>query len=124
MDEIVTKILIVEDESRIASLLQRGLQKNGFETAIASEGKSAVSLLGEEEFDLCLLDLGLPDIDGLEVLAAARDRGYDKPVIIVSARDEPEVRASGFRYGADDYVTKPFRFRDLLDRIREQLTKS
>ncbi|MEO0852780.1 MAG: response regulator [Cyanobacteria bacterium J06648_11] len=119
----MTKILIVEDETRIASLLQRGLRKNGFQTTIASEGQVAVNLLADEDFDLCLLDLGLPDIDGLEVLAAARARGFDKPVIVVTARDEPEIRASGLRNGANDYVTKPFRFRELLDRIHDQLPR-
>ncbi|MEO1133184.1 MAG: response regulator [Cyanobacteria bacterium J06639_1] len=120
----MTKILIVEDEFRIAALLQRGLHKNGFETAIASEGRAAMNLLADDDFDLCLLDLGLPDVDGLEVLATARDRGFNKPVIIVTARDEPEIRASGFQTGANDYVTKPFRFRDLLDRIQDQLAIS
>jgi DNA-binding response OmpR family regulator len=117
----VNRILIVEDEPRIASFLQKGLRANGFTTSLADDGVSAAAVASDDEFDLMILDLGLPDIDGLDVLRQMRSRGVRMPVVILTARDEVSDKISGLDRGADDYVTKPFRFEELLARVRARL---
>lgn len=120
----MNRILIAEDESRIASLIEKGLRKNGFTTAIADDGDKAVSMAESGEFDLLLLDIGLPGRDGWNVLQVLRSHGKQLPIIIVSARDEVKEKLAGFKSGANDYVSKPFQFKDLLARIATQLDKS
>jgi len=115
------RILIVEDEPRLVSFLEKGLQANGFVTAVAADGTTALAKADDEEFDLVLLDLGLPDIDGLEVLAELRRRGSKLPVLALTAREEVDDKVTGLNAGADDYMTKPFRFEELLARIRARL---
>jgi len=117
----VNRILIVEDEPRLASFLEKGLKSNGFTTSVAADGASAVLAASDEDFDLMVLDLGLPDIDGLDVLEQVRSRGDRLPVIVLTARDEVEDKVGGLDRGADDYVTKPFRFEELLARVRARL---
>jgi DNA-binding response OmpR family regulator len=117
----VNRILIVEDEPRLVSFLEKGLKANGFTTFVAADGASAVIAAANEEFDLMILDLGLPDIDGLDVLRQVREHGEHLPVIILTARDEVSDKVSGLDRGADDYVTKPFRFEELLARVRARL---
>jgi DNA-binding response OmpR family regulator len=117
----VTRVLIVEDEVRITTFLERGLQANGFTTLAVDNGTDAVALARDDDFDLVLLDLGLPDLDGREVLRRLRERGEKLPVLILTARDAVEETVAGFDAGADDYVTKPFRFEELLARIRARL---
>lgn len=117
----MTRILIVEDEERIAAFIEKGLQKNGFTTAIATDGQKAVQMAQNDEFDLLLLDLGLPIKDGWTVLSELRHQGKDFPVIIVTARDDIQEKQTSRQRGANDYVTKPFRFQDLLARVREHL---
>ncbi len=117
----MTKILIAEDEPRIASFLEKGLRSNGFVTAVAATGTLAASLLRQESFDLLILDLGLPGKDGHQVLQELRGRGDHMPVIILTARDGVTDTVAGLDGGADDYVTKPFRFEELLARIRVRL---
>jgi two-component system, OmpR family, copper resistance phosphate regulon response regulator CusR len=118
----MNRILIVEDESRIATFIEKGLQKNGFETAIATDGEQALKMTGSHDFDMLLLDLGLPIKDGWEVLEELRNQGIQIPVIIVSARDDAEGKKAGLQNGATDYLTKPFRFQDLLQSVRSHLT--
>lgn len=117
----MNRILIVEDEPRIVSFLRKGLQSNGFTTAVASTAHDAVQMALNYEFDLLILDLGLPDQDGLTVLEQLRGQGEQVPIIILTARDDIDDKVTGLEGGANDYVTKPFRFKELLARIRVQL---
>ncbi|MBA2386922.1 MAG: response regulator transcription factor [Acidimicrobiia bacterium] len=117
----MTRILIVEDEPRIVSFLERGLKSAGYSTIAVDRGKDAVALARDDAFDLMILDLGLPDFDGQRVLAQIRTRGERLPVIILTARDGVEDTVRGLEGGADDYVTKPFRFEELLARLRLRL---
>ena len=117
----MNRILIVEDEPRLASFLEKGLKANGFTTSVVADGSSAVVAASDREFDLMILDLGLPDVDGLDVLQRVRDRGAHLPVIILTARDDLTDKVGGLDRGADDYVTKPFRFEELLARVRARL---
>jgi DNA-binding response OmpR family regulator len=117
----VSTILIVEDEERISSFIQKGLRSSGFATTVAADGDEALATLRREAFDLVILDLGLPGVDGLEVLRTFRERDAKTPVLILTAREGVEHTVEGFELGADDYVTKPFSFEELLARIRARL---
>jgi two-component system, OmpR family, copper resistance phosphate regulon response regulator CusR len=117
----MSRILIVEDESRIAAFIEKGLQKNGFETAIATDGEQALVMVDGCSFDMVLLDLGLPIVSGLAVLTELRNRGIQIPIIIVSARDDIEGKMAGFLDEITDYITKPFRFADLLKSVCNHL---
>jgi two-component system, OmpR family, copper resistance phosphate regulon response regulator CusR len=117
----MSRVLIVEDEWRLASFLEKGLRSNGFTTTVAPDGRSAALLADDEHFELMLLDLGLPDVDGLTVLRQLRTRGVKLPAIILTARDELDDKVAGLEGGADDYITKPFSFEELLARVRARL---
>jgi DNA-binding response OmpR family regulator len=117
----VNRILIAEDEPRLASFLEKGLRSNGFVTSIAEDGLKASRMARDDEFDLLVLDLGLPRKDGTEVLREMRASGQRMPVIILTARDDVSDKVGGLEGGADDYVTKPFRFEELLARVRARL---
>jgi two-component system response regulator QseB len=117
----VNRILIAEDQPRLASFLQKGLRSNGFATTVAEDGAKASLLARDDEFDLLVLDLGLPGKDGTEVLRELRASGQRMPVIILTARDDVSDKVAGLERGADDYVTKPFRFEELLARVRARL---
>jgi DNA-binding response OmpR family regulator len=117
----MNRILIVEDNSRITAFLETGLQANGFTTTVVKTGREALLMAQGAEFDLMILDLGLPDKDGLEVLAQMRGQGETLPIIVLTARDGLDDTVAGLEGGADDYITKPFRFEELLARIRVQL---
>ncbi|MDO4258665.1 MAG: response regulator transcription factor [Actinomycetaceae bacterium] len=114
-------ILIVEDEERIASFVAKGLRAAGFSTTTTSSGREALTYILTSEFDLVLLDAGLPDIDGFEVLEQMRGQGVSVPVIMVTARSSVADRVAGLEGGADDYMAKPFSFDELLARIRLRL---
>lgn len=120
----MSHILIVEDEPRISAFLEKGLQANGFTTSVIQDGDDAISFALDGTFDLIILDLGLPGKDGLMVLEEIRGQGIHTPVIILTARDDVNDKVSGFESGADDYVTKPFRFEELLARVRARLRAS
>ena len=111
------RVLIVEDESRIADFLDRGLRAEGHFCVIANDGESGLSLAMEGDFDLILLDLMLPGIHGHEVCQQLRMNKVNTPLIILSAMDSLEDVIAGLRMGADDYMTKPFSFEELLARI-------
>ena len=115
------RILIVEDEARISSFLEKGLRANGFVTSVADSGIEGLALARSGEFDLVILDIGLPDKDGFTVLEELRTRDTAMPVIILTARDGVADTVQGLEGGADDYVTKPFRFEELLARVRARL---
>ena len=117
----VTRILIVEDEPRFASFLEKGLTANGYTTKVVVDGVSAGAVADDEEFDLMILDLGLPDMDGVDVLRMVRQRGVSMPVIILTARDDMSDKVSGLDAGASDYMTKPFSLDELLARVRARL---
>jgi DNA-binding response OmpR family regulator len=115
------RILIAEDEPRLAAFLEKGLRAQGFTTTVVSDGAAASAMAQDEEFDLLVLDLGLPGKPGAEVLRDMRLAGSRMPVLILTARDDIDSTVAGFEGGADDYVTKPFRFEELLARIRARL---
>ena len=103
----MNRILIAEDEERLAAFLEKGLKANGYVTTTATDGPTALALARDEDFDLLILDLGLPGLDGMTILRTMRSQGRRMPVLILSARDEV---VSGLERGADEYVTTPFRF--------------
>lgn len=115
------RILIAEDESRIASFVMKGLTAAGFTVTVVTDGETASEVARDEDFDLLVLDLGLPKMDGHAVLRAVRERGERLPVVILTARHDVADKVGGFEGGADDYVTKPFEFEELLARIRARL---
>lgn len=115
------RILIAEDEPRIASFLEKGLRANGFTTTVTDDGRDALEMADSEDFDLLILDIGLPGRDGFSVLRELRARGRRLPVVILTARDSIDDTVAGLEGGADDYVPKPFRFEELLARVRARL---
>jgi DNA-binding response OmpR family regulator len=117
----MSTILIAEDEVRISSFLERGLSANGFTTEVAESGDEALRLALTGRFDLVILDLGLPKLDGFEVLRELRHVNEELPVVILTARENVRDTVAGFEGGADDYITKPFRFQELLARVRVRL---
>lgn len=114
-------ILIAEDEPRIASFVEKGLKANGYTTDIVEDANLAIEVALTGNYDLVLLDLGLPGRDGLEVLEELRGQGFQAPILIVTARDDIQDKVAGFEGGASDYLTKPFRFEELLARIKVRL---
>ena len=117
----MSRILIAEDEPRIVRFLVKGLQAEGHVTACATDGSEALRLALSGDFDLLLLDLGLPGKDGLGVLAEVRRRNVRLPVIVLTARTATEDIVTGLDSGANDYVSKPFRLAELMARVRLQL---
>ena len=114
----VSRILIAEDEARLAAFLEKGLRASGFATTVVGDGATASALARDEDFDLLILDLGLPGKDGLEVLRDLRAAGQRLPVIVLTARGDPHDRVEGLETGADDYLAKPFHFEELVARVR------
>jgi DNA-binding response OmpR family regulator len=115
------RLLIVEYEPRIASFLEKGLRAKGFVTTVVGDGETAASRARDANFDLLILDLGLPDVDGRVVLQRMRERGEHMPVLILTARQNIADVVGSLEAGADDYVTKPFVFDELLARVRARL---
>jgi DNA-binding response OmpR family regulator len=120
----VQRILIVEDTAAMAAALQDHLAHMGYATALATRAAQAMAMIAADPPDLVVLDLGLPDRDGYEVLAQLRARGLDTPVLILSARREEADKLRGFNLGADDYVTKPFSAMELLARVAALLRRA
>jgi DNA-binding response OmpR family regulator len=117
----MSRVLIAEDEPRIAAFLTKGLRAAGYVTTVISDGFDAAEYARDRDFDLMILDLGLPGQGGLAALAQIRARGDRLPVIVLTARDGVPDRVTGLNQGADDYLTKPFSFEELLARVRARL---
>lgn len=117
----MNRILIIEDNPHIIDFLESGLRAHGFVTIAVSTGQEALQIVQGAEFDLVILDLGLPDQNGLNVLKAFRGQGQVFPVVVLTARDGVENTIAGLEGGADDYIAKPFSFEELLARIRVRL---
>lgn len=120
MTNLDINILIVEDDSQIRNFIAYALKGEGFSYKAVQNGENALSLLVSEKFDLLLLDLGLPDIDGIQIIEKVREWS-DMPILVVSARDQDREKVSALDIGADDYLTKPFSSAELMARIRVAL---
>jgi DNA-binding response OmpR family regulator len=118
---MTNRVLIAEDEQRIASFVAKGLRSNGFVPTCVADGQSALEVALSGEVDLLLLDLGLPGLDGFTVLRRLRAAGSRLPVVVLTARDGVGDTVAALEGGADDYVSKPFRFEELLARVRLRL---
>lgn len=117
------KILIVEDEPKTGEYLRQGLNEAGFVADLAATGSDGLHLALHGEYDLVILDVMLPELDGWQVLASLRRRGLEMPVLFLTARDQVEDRVKGLELGADDYLVKPFSFAELLARVRTILRR-
>jgi len=118
------RLLLVEDESDIQSFLRRSLQESGYQVEVASDGKTAERLAVESSFDILIVDLGLPDLDGITLILRLRELGVRAPVMILSARRSVDDRVRGLEQGGDDYLTKPFALAELLARLRNLLRRN
>ncbi|MCE9576618.1 MAG: response regulator transcription factor [Deltaproteobacteria bacterium] len=112
------ELLLVEDTTRLATAIARGLREEGHVVTIAATGAAALARLARRDIDLAILDLGLPDLDGMEVLARVRADGNPVPILVLTARDALTARVAALDAGADDYLIKPFAFDELLARVR------
>lgn len=117
----MANILIAEDEERISRFIEKGLKAAGFTTAVVADGVGALDYASTGDFDLLILDVGLPRMDGFVVLKSLRAMGSDIPVIMCTARDSVTDTVAGLEGGADDYLAKPFRFAELLARVKLRL---
>ena len=117
----MTHILIAEDEERIAAFVAKGLRTAGYEATAVTTGDDALGRVRAGGVDLVILDLGLPDLDGFQVLRRLREAGHTLPVIVLTARSSVTDTVTGLESGADDYMAKPFRFEELLARVRLRL---
>jgi len=118
------KILIIEDEQRLARLLKQGLEEQGFVVDLAYDGSDGQFQAEQYPYDAILLDLMLPEVDGLAILKGLREKGNDVPVLIITARGDVEDRIKGLNFGADDYLAKPFNLEELIARLRALIRRS
>ena len=117
------RILVIEDEKKIASFIKRGLKEEGHMVDVAYDGEEGYQLSGENDYDLILLDIMLPKRDGISLCRQLRDDGVTTPVLMLTAKDSVQDKVTGLDSGADDYLTKPFAFEELLARIRALVRK-
>lgn len=120
----MTEILLVEDTEKIASFISKGLRANGYRVTHVTSGEEALALTRSANFDLVILDIGLPGIDGFEVIRQLRGSGFDIPIIVLTARHSVDSTVTSFEEGADDYIGKPFAFEELLVRVKSRLRRS
>ena len=118
------RILVIEDEAKIAQFMKRGLKEEGYAVDVAKDGEEGYAFATIEDYDVVILDIMLPGMDGLALLRKLRKKKPHLPVIMVTARSSVDDRVKGLDLGADDYITKPFAFEELLARIRAQLRKN
>jgi two-component system copper resistance phosphate regulon response regulator CusR len=118
------RLLLVEDEIDIQSFLRASLEETGYSVQVASDGKTAQQLASHEAFDILIVDLGLPDMDGISLILRLRQLGVRAPVLILSARRSVDDRVRGLEQGGDDYLTKPFALAELLARLRNLLKRN
>jgi heavy metal response regulator len=117
------RILVVEDEKKVASFIKKGLEEEGYAVDLASDGRTGLEMVRDRVHDLILLDIQLPKMDGLEVLSAIRREQINTPVMLLTVRATIEDKVLGLDGGADDYLTKPFSFQELVARIRALLRR-
>ena len=117
------RILVVEDDKKVAGFIKKGLEEETYAVDVAYDGEDGLHLGVEGQYDLIILDIMLPKIDGLEVLSQLRDQGSDAPILLLTAKDAVDDRVAGLNKGADDYLTKPFAFSELLARVRVLLRR-
>ncbi len=117
------RILIVEDEKKVAGFIKKGLEEETYAVDVAYDGEEGFHLAAMNEYDMIILDWMLPKMDGLEVLARLRDKKVSTPILLLTAKDEVDDKVTGLNRGADDYLTKPFAFSELLARIRSLLRR-
>lgn len=118
------KILIVEDEPKVAAFIQLGLEENNYTTKIAADGEEGKKMALNHLFDLIILDVNLPKINGLELCKILRDNNIKTPILMLTALGSTDDKVSGFESGADDYLVKPFEFRELLARVKALIKRS
>ncbi|MBS1241152.1 MAG: transcriptional regulator protein [Gemmatimonadetes bacterium] len=111
------KVLIVEDDRTVGQYVQRGLEEHNYQADLVDDGLEALRLISGGQYDLVVLDLRLPSMSGVEIVRTLRDRGVTTPILILTAQDSVETKVQALRSGADDYVTKPFAFEELLARV-------
>jgi heavy metal response regulator len=121
---IDVRILVIEDEAKIAQFMKRGLKEEGYAVDVAKNGEEGYAFTTVGDYDVVILDIMLPGMDGLELLRKLRKKKPRLPVIMVTARSSVDDRVKGLDLGADDYITKPFAFEELLARLRAQLRKN
>ena len=117
------RILIVEDEKKVAGFIKKGLEEETYAVDVAYDGEEGLHLGAEGQYDLIILDIMLPKVDGLEILSQLRAQGSDVPILLLTAKDAVDDRVTGLNKGADDYLTKPFAFSELLARVRVLLRR-
>ncbi len=116
-DEARPRVLVVDDEAHLADGIRENLEAEGYATDVAYDGAAGLDLLREGRFDLAILDVMMPKLDGVEVCAVAREAGIQTPVLFLTVKNAPEDRVRGFEAGGDDYLSKPFHLRELLLRV-------
>ncbi|HKI48576.1 MAG TPA: response regulator transcription factor [Desulfobacteria bacterium] len=117
------RILIVEDEKKVAGFIKKGLEEETYAVDVAYDGEEGFHLAAMNQYDMIILDLMLPKMDGLEVLTRLRDKKVSTPILLLTAKDAVDDKVTGLNKGADDYLTKPFAFSELLARIRSLLRR-
>lgn len=121
---VLMDVLVIEDEAKVVEFIAKGLDEEGYTVTAAYTGKQGLDLLKAHKYDIVLLDLMIPEIDGLKVLRNMRAWGINTPVLIITAKSSKEDVVRGLDTGSDDYLTKPFSFEELLARIRALLRRS
>ena len=117
------RILVVEDDKKVAGFIKKGLEEESYAVDVAYDGEDGLHFGSEGQYDLIILDIMLPKIDGLEILSQLRDQGKDTPIFLLTAKDAVDDKVTGLNKGADDYLTKPFAFSELLARVRVLLRR-